>query len=275
MPLLTLVAPALDPVTLGAIERYVRAASESGTIADGSVTLAKLADVATGTVFYRKTAGTGVPEVQTLATLKTDLGLTGTNSGDQTSIVGISGTMAQFNAAITDGDIGTGTVTSVSVTTAAGVSGSVATATTTPAITISLGAITPTSIVTGAITSTAGITSSSASAGIGYATGAGGVVTQGASKSTTAVLNAICGTVTMNAAALAAGAIVTFQLTNNTVVATDNVIINHSATGTFGAYLLNARCLAGAISISIRNTTAGSLSEAIQLRFTVIKTVTS
>ncbi len=41
---------------------------------------------------------------------------------------------------------GSGTVTSVSVTTANGVSGSVATATTTPAITLTLGAITPTSI---------------------------------------------------------------------------------------------------------------------------------
>ena len=40
----------------------------------------------------------------------------------------------------------TGTVTSVSVTTANGVSGSVATATTTPAITLTLGAITPTSV---------------------------------------------------------------------------------------------------------------------------------
>jgi len=41
---------------------------------------------------------------------------------------------------------GTGTVTSVSVTTANGVSGSVATATTTPAITLTLGAITPSSV---------------------------------------------------------------------------------------------------------------------------------
>lgn len=54
------------------------------TIASGAVTLAKMANIATGSVFYRKTAGTGAPEVQTLATLKTDLGLTGTNSGDQT-----------------------------------------------------------------------------------------------------------------------------------------------------------------------------------------------
>lgn len=54
------------------------------TIANKAVTLAKMDDVATSTVFYRKTAGTGVPEVNTLATIKTDLGLTGTNSGDQT-----------------------------------------------------------------------------------------------------------------------------------------------------------------------------------------------
>jgi hypothetical protein len=75
------------------------------TIAANAVTLAKMADVATGTVFYRKTAATGDPEVQTLATLKTDLGLTGTNSGDQTTIVGITGTKAQFDAAVTDGNI--------------------------------------------------------------------------------------------------------------------------------------------------------------------------
>jgi hypothetical protein len=54
------------------------------TIDNNAVTLAKMADMATASLIYRKTAGTGDPEVQTLATLKTDLGLTGTNSGDQT-----------------------------------------------------------------------------------------------------------------------------------------------------------------------------------------------
>lgn len=50
---------------------------------------------------------------------------------------------------------GTGTVTSVSVVTANGVSGTVATATTTPAITLTLGAITPSSVAaTGAISGT-------------------------------------------------------------------------------------------------------------------------
>ena len=77
----------------------------AGTIQAGVVTLAKMADMATASLIYRKTAGSGTPEVQTLATLKTDLGLTGTNSGDQTSIVGITGTKAQFDTAVTDGNI--------------------------------------------------------------------------------------------------------------------------------------------------------------------------
>ena len=69
---------------------------------------ANIANVATGTVMYRKTASTGPMEAQTLATLKTDLWLTGTNSGDQTSIVGITWTLSQFNTACTDADFATG-----------------------------------------------------------------------------------------------------------------------------------------------------------------------
>ena len=44
------------------------------SITDGSIALANLANVASGTVFYRKSTGDGSPEVQTLATLKEDLG---------------------------------------------------------------------------------------------------------------------------------------------------------------------------------------------------------
>lgn len=58
--------------------------SVAATIANGAVTLAKQANMATASVVYRKTAGAGAPEVNTLATLKTDLGLSGSNSGDQT-----------------------------------------------------------------------------------------------------------------------------------------------------------------------------------------------
>jgi len=55
------------------------------TIANSAVTLAKMANMATASLIYRKTAGDGAPEVNTLATLKTDLGLTGTNSGNETT----------------------------------------------------------------------------------------------------------------------------------------------------------------------------------------------
>ena len=45
------------------------------SLVDGSVTLAKMANVDSATVFYRKTAGSGAPEVQTLATLRADLNI--------------------------------------------------------------------------------------------------------------------------------------------------------------------------------------------------------
>lgn len=78
--------------------------SFAATIANSAVTLAKQANMATASVVYRKTSGSGAPEVQSLATLKTDLGLTGANSGDQTSLSGISDTKANFDTACSDGN---------------------------------------------------------------------------------------------------------------------------------------------------------------------------
>ncbi len=83
--------------------------SFAATIGSGVVSLAKMANVATGTVFYRKAAGTGAPEVQTLATLKTDLGLTGTNSGDQT--ITLTGDVTGSGTGSFAATIGSGTVT--------------------------------------------------------------------------------------------------------------------------------------------------------------------
>lgn len=111
--------------------------------------------------------------------------------------------------------------------------------------------------------------------GIGYSAGAGGTVTQATSKSTGVTLNKICGEITLNGAALAAGVIVSFVLTNSCIAATDNIILNHTSVGTPGSYLLNGRCASGSATIDVRNTSAGSLSEAIVIRFTVIKAVTA
>lgn len=109
----------------------------------------------------------------------------------------------------------------------------------------------------------------------GYTTGAGGTVTQASSKSTTVVLNKQSGSITMNNAALAGGAIVAFALTNSTIASTDSLVLNHNGGGTLGSYTLNGACGTGTATIYVRNNTGGSLSEALVLSFALIKGATS
>lgn len=110
---------------------------------------------------------------------------------------------------------------------------------------------------------------------IGYATGAGGTVTQATSKSTGVTLSKLSGQITMTNSALAANTNVTFTLTNTNIANTDVLILNHASGGTAGAYNLNAQCGNGSATINVRNVTAGSLSEAIVIRFVLIKAVTN
>ncbi len=117
--------------------------------------------------------------------------------------------------------------------------------------------------------------SSSPTAGLGYATGAGGTVTQSTSKSTGVTLSTVSGQITLNNASLAAATIVSFVLTNTAIAATDVLVLNHVSGGTVGSYGLNAQCAAGSATINIRNNTAGSLGEAIVLSFVLIKGVTA
>jgi hypothetical protein len=80
----------------------------------------------------------------------------------------------------------------------------------------------------------------------------------------------------MNGAALAANAEVQFTLNNTRIDGRDTVIVNRRNTGTFGAYLVQAGAIvAGSCTISVRNLTAGSLSQALGIRFTIIKSVSS
>jgi hypothetical protein len=111
---------------------------------------------------------------------------------------------------------------------------------------------------------------------LGYATGAGGAVTQATSKATAVTLNKLSGEITMNAAALAAATIVTFTFNNSQLLASDQLVCTHHAGGTFGAYTINGRVTgAGVASIAVRNNSAASLSEAIVIKFTVIRAVTA
>lgn len=136
-------------------------------------------------------------------------------------------------------------------------------------------AVTGTSTVA-AVASSSSVLSSSATAGIGYATGAGGAVTQLTNKLTGVTLNTVTGSITMSNAILNAGSQVNFTLTNSAIAANDVLILNHISGGSPGAYLLNAQCASGSAIINVRNITGGSnLSEAVVIQFAVVKAVTS
>lgn len=126
--------------------------------------------------------------------------------------------------------------------------------------------------LTGNVASTSSISSSSASAGIGYTTGAGGTVTQLTSKSTTVTLNKICGKITTHNAALAANTSVVFQVNNSTVGA-NYVPIVACASADHTAKV--SGITAGSFSICLTNITAGSLSNAVDINFSIITSATS
>jgi hypothetical protein len=106
---------------------------------------------------------------------------------------------------------------------------------------------------------------------IGYSTAAQGAVTQATSKSTGVTLNRSMGKVTMNGAALAAGATVLFTLTNSKISANDVLIVNLGSAGTSGAYWpYVANVGTGTAVIGLYNNTAGSLSEAVVVNFAII-----
>lgn len=127
----------------------------------------------------------------------------------------------------------------------------------------------------GALATSSSMLSSGATAGIGYATGAGGSVTQATSKTTGVTLNNITGQITMAAGAMAANNIQTFTLTNSAIAAKDILILNHISGGTVGKYLLHVQSAAGSATITVTNVSSGALNEQPVIAFAVIKAVTT
>ena len=111
-----------------------------------------------------------------------------------------------------------------------------------------------------------------ASQELGYAVGAQGAVTQITSKSTGVTLNKSNGQITMNNAALGAGAIVSFTLTNSLLSARDVLIVNVSGgaatAGTYTAFVSSIGV--GTAVLSLYNISGGSLSEAVVLNYAII-----
>ena len=107
---------------------------------------------------------------------------------------------------------------------------------------------------------------------IGYAAAAQGTVTQATDKSTAVTLNKSMGRITMNAASLATATNATFTLNNTLISANDTVILTISGgQATAGSYNVFANALtAGSVSITLRNISGGTLSEAVVINFCVI-----
>jgi hypothetical protein len=131
-------------------------------------------------------------------------------------------------------------------------------------------------VVNSTISSNSTILANGNSSKIGYNTGAGGSITQGAGAKTNSVtLNRPTGIIVTDNANLLADTSVTFNLSNSVIEATDIVLVSHISGGTLGSYNFAVAPAVGNANITIRNITAGALAEALTLRFIVIKSVNS
>jgi len=170
---------------------------------------------------------------------------------------------------ITNPTVSTGTFTSPAlVTPALGIvaSGNISACTSTSMVMVTpvIGAATGTSLTA------TGVIASTGTSGVGYATGAGGTVTQATSRTTGVTLNKTTGAVTLFSAAGSATA-ATFTVTNSTVAATDVIILNQKS-GTDLYDLMVTAVAAGSFNITFR-TTGGTTTETPVFNFAVMKGV--
>lgn len=126
-------------------------------------------------------------------------------------------------------------------------------------------------ITAGNVVATGAVTSNSATAGIGYTAGAGGTVTQLTSKDTPVTLNAVTGEIVTSNATLSGGASVTFTLTNSAIANTDVMIVNQVSATNISDYNYFPICNSGSANITIVNRSNKNNSDAITLRYAVIK----
>src|SRR3990167_3344894 len=165
------------------------------------------------------------------------------------------GTAAASKAVVLNSSKGIATITSATITT-----------------------LTSTTVNTAAVVATAGINSSGATgAGIGYATGAGGAVTQITSRTTGVTLNKLSGTIQTDTSSLAAEGTADFIVTNSTVAIGDVVVVSiQSGSNSGGTIVSVAITTAGTFTIRVHNgnVAAGTAETgALIINFAVIKAV--
>jgi len=125
------------------------------------------------------------------------------------------------------------------------------------------------------VIATGAVTSNSKTAGIGYRAGAGNVATQLNSKSDPVTLDALTGEITTNAATLSGGASIAFTLNNSAIANTDVMIINQVSATNLTDYIFRPICNTGNATITITNTSNQNRSDAIVIRFVVIRGATN
>ena len=114
--------------------------------------------------------------------------------------------------------------------------------------------------------------------GIGYPSGSGDAETQGSGsgKATGVTINTPTGVITMDDAALAAGAEVNFVVTNSSVAITDTIVLSIQSGGTPSEYFCQVTTVAaGSFQIALANLSASSAEDAVVINYAVIKGVSS
>lgn len=141
-----------------------------------------------------------------------------------------------------------------------------------------LAAVSATAITATSLAATAGITSSGPTgAGIGYATGAGGAVTQITSRTTGVTLSKLSGTIQTDTSSLAAEASANFTVTNTTVAIGDVPIVAIQSGSNGGNTAVSVTTVAaGSFQIKVsNNNAAGGTAEtgALVINYAVLKAV--
>lgn len=124
--------------------------------------------------------------------------------------------------------------------------------------------------VTGTLAVSNSILTAHATAGLGYATGAGGAVTQATSRATGVTVNKASGAITLVSAAGSATPF-SFTVTNSAVAATDTVIVSQKS-GTDKYVVAVTAVGAGSFQITAY-TTGGTTTEQPVFNFAVLKAV--
>lgn len=125
--------------------------------------------------------------------------------------------------------------------------------------------------VTGGLT-----TSGPTGTGLGYATGAGGTVTQTGTRTSAVTINKLCGVITTDTTSLTS-TFATFTVNNSTVAATDDVRVSlasgsSAAAGATQVYV--SGIAAGSFKITV-NAVGVTETGALAINFTVLKSVSS